>query len=183
MSSEITENIPTIDHKPHAAFFRQSGWLMITAVAGGALTYGVHFLNKVIDPAEYTAFGVLLTLVACLPVGPVQMVFTQQSALAIASGRRGQLSYLIRLTFLWILLLWALGAIAVLLFAALHCHGLAPAGSLQFVGDGGTGAVIVVVADLLRCVAGAPGFFLARMVSGAWWRRKVVWSRSTGNGV
>jgi hypothetical protein len=115
MSSESTENIPTIDHKPHAAFFRQSGWLMITAVAGGALTYGVHFLNKVIDPAEYTAFGVLLTLVACLPVGPVQMVFTQQSALAIATGRRGQLSGLIRLAFLWILLLWVLGAIAV------HC--------------------------------------------------------------
>ena len=113
MSSENTENIPTIDHKPHAAFFRQSGWLMITAVAAGVLTYGVHFLNKVIDPAEYTAFGVLITLVACLPVSPVQMVFTQQSALAIATGRRGQLSGLIRLVFFSILLLWALGAIAV----------------------------------------------------------------------
>jgi O-antigen/teichoic acid export membrane protein len=113
MSSEITENIPTIDHKPHAAFFRQSGWLMITAVVGGALTYGVHFLNKVINPAEYTAFGVLLTLVACLPVGPVQMVFTQQSALAIATGRRRQLSSLIRLAFLSILVLWLVGAIAV----------------------------------------------------------------------
>ncbi|HWY29194.1 MAG TPA: hypothetical protein VNX46_00485, partial [Candidatus Acidoferrum sp.] len=115
MSPENIENIPTIDHKPHAAFFRQSGWLMITAVAAGVLTYGVHFLNKVIDPAEYTAFGVLLTLVACLPVGPVQMVFTQQSALSIATGRRRQLSYLLRLAFCSILVLWLAGAIVVFL--------------------------------------------------------------------
>jgi O-antigen/teichoic acid export membrane protein len=116
MSAEKNASLPTIDHKPHAAFFRQSGWLIITAVAGGFLTYLVHFLNKVINPAEYTAFGVLLTVVACLPVGPLQMVFTQQSALAIASGRLGPLSALIRQTFIWILILWALGAAAVLLF-------------------------------------------------------------------
>jgi hypothetical protein len=30
-----TQMIPTIDHKPHAAFFRQSGWLMIATIAGG----------------------------------------------------------------------------------------------------------------------------------------------------
>jgi O-antigen/teichoic acid export membrane protein len=116
MSAETTESIPTIDHKQHAAFFRQSGWLIMTAVAAGFLTYLVHFLNKVINPAEYTAFGVLLTLVACLPVGPLQMVFTQQSALAIASGRMHQLSALIRQTFIWILILWVLGAGAVLYF-------------------------------------------------------------------
>jgi O-antigen/teichoic acid export membrane protein len=116
MSSEKAEPIPTIDHKPHAAFFRQSGWLIITAVGGGVLTYLVHFLNKVINPAEYTAFGVLLTLVACLPVGPVQMVFAQQSALALATGRLGQLSNLIRQAYFWILILWALGATVVLCF-------------------------------------------------------------------
>jgi O-antigen/teichoic acid export membrane protein len=116
MSSEKVENIPTIDHKPHAAFFRQSGWLMTTAVAGGVLTYGVHFLNKVINPKEYAAFGVLVTLIGCLPIGPVQMVFTQQSAMALVSNRLGQLSGLIRLAFFWILILWAAGAAAVLYF-------------------------------------------------------------------
>ena len=35
MSAEKIESIPTVDHKPHAAFFRQSGWLMIAAVLGG----------------------------------------------------------------------------------------------------------------------------------------------------
>jgi O-antigen/teichoic acid export membrane protein len=118
MSSEKVETLTTIDHKPHAAFFRQSAWLMITGVGGGALTYGVHFLNKVITPTEYTAFVVLLNLVAILPVGPIQMVFTQQAALALATGRLGQLSGLIRLVFLWILILWAVGAAAV--FALQH---------------------------------------------------------------
>ncbi len=116
MSADDTQAIPTIDHKPHAAFFRQSGWLMLTAVAGGVLTYLVHFLNKVISPSEYTAFGVLLTLVMCLPMGPVQMVFTQQSALALATGRLGQLSGLIRSVFLWLFSFWVLGAAAVLFF-------------------------------------------------------------------
>jgi len=110
------ETIPTIDHKPHAAFFRQSGWLMISAIAGGALTWGVHFLNKVINPAEYSAFGVLLMLVACMPTMPLQMVFAQQSALALATGRERHLAGLIRLAWLWTFIVWALGMVAVFVF-------------------------------------------------------------------
>jgi hypothetical protein len=116
MSAEKTEAIPTVDHKPHAAFFRQSGWLMIAAIAGGVLTWGVHFLNKVIDPAEYSTFGVLLMAVACLPTMPLQMVFAQQSALALATGRTRQLASLIRLAWLWTFILWALGAATVFVF-------------------------------------------------------------------
>ena len=116
MAVEKTETVPTIDHKPHAAFFRQSGWLMIAAIAGGALTWGVHFLNKTIPDAEYSAFGVLLMLVACMPTMPLQMVFAQQSALALATGRERQLAGLIRLTWLWTFVVWALGAVAVLIF-------------------------------------------------------------------
>ena len=113
MAIEPNETVPTIDHKPHAAFFRQSGWLMIAAIAGGALTWGVHFLNKVIDPAEYATFGVLLMVVACLPTMPLQMVFTQQAALALATGRERQLAGLVRLAWLWTFILWALGALVV----------------------------------------------------------------------
>ena len=46
MSEANTETIKTVDHKPHAAFFRQSGWLMVAAIVGGAMTWGVHFLTK-----------------------------------------------------------------------------------------------------------------------------------------
>ena len=116
MSAEKTESIPTIDHKPHAAFFRQSGWLMIAAIAGGALTWGVHFLNKAIPDSEYATFGVLLMVAGCLPTMPLQMMFAQQSALAVATGRERQLSGLIRLACLLSFIVWALGAAAIFLF-------------------------------------------------------------------
>jgi O-antigen/teichoic acid export membrane protein len=116
MNAEKTETIPAAASKSHAAFFRQSGWLMIAAIAGGAMAWGVHFLNKVIDPAEYSAFGVLLMLVACLPTIPLQMVFVQQSAQALATGRERQLAGLIRLTWLWTFIVWALGAAVVFVF-------------------------------------------------------------------
>ncbi len=116
MSAEKPEHIPTIDHKPHAAFFRQSGWLMIAGVAGGALTFGVHFLNKRISDSEYSAFGVLMMVAACLPTMPLQMVFAQQSAQALATGRERQLAGMIRLTWLWTFILWVLAAIAIVVF-------------------------------------------------------------------
>jgi len=115
MAVEKVETIPTIDHKPHAAFFRQSGWLMIANIAGGALTLGVHPLNKHISDAEYTAFGVLLMVVSCLPTMPLQMVFAQQSAVALATGRERQLAGMIRLAWLWTFIVWAVGAVTVFL--------------------------------------------------------------------
>jgi len=116
MSAEKNAPVPTIDHKPHAAFFRQSGWLMIAAIAGGALTWGVHFLNKKIPDAEYSAFGVLLMVVACLPTMPLQMVFAQQSAVALATDGERKLARMIRLAWLWTFILWASGAAIVFMF-------------------------------------------------------------------
>lgn len=118
MSTAHTDPIQTIDHKPHAAFFRQSGWLMVSAIAGGAMTWGVHFLSKArsVDESQYAAFGTLLMVVACLPTMPLQMIFAQQTAQALATGRERQLAGMIRLAWLWTFILWALGAAAVLLF-------------------------------------------------------------------
>ncbi len=122
MSTAKTETIPTVDHKPHAAFFRQSGWLMVANIVGGVMTLGVHPLNKHIPDSEYTAFGVLLMVVSCLPTIPLQMVFAQQSALALANGRERQLSGMIRLVWLWTFIIWALGALAVFLFQGAIVH-------------------------------------------------------------
>ena len=116
MNAEKTETIPTVDHKPHAAFFRQSGWLMIAAIGGGLMSYGVHFLNKVIPAAEYSAFGVLLMVVSCVPGTPLQMVFAQQTAAALATGRERQLSRLIRLAWRWTFITWLLVAALVFIF-------------------------------------------------------------------
>ena len=94
------ENIPTVDHKPHAAFFRQSGWLMIANIGGGALMWAVHFLAKKTTAAEYGAFGVMLAVAMCVPNMPLQMVFAQQTAKALATNRERQLAGMIRLAWL-----------------------------------------------------------------------------------
>jgi O-antigen/teichoic acid export membrane protein len=118
MRATKTETIPTVDHKPHAAFFRQSGWLMIATVIGGGMAMVVHTLAKSesISKAEYAAFGTLLMVVSCVPGAPLQMVFAQQSAAALATGRERQLSRLIRLAWLWTFAVWLLVAAAVLIF-------------------------------------------------------------------
>ncbi len=119
MSKPKDETIPTIDHKPHAAFFRQSGWLMISAIAGGGLTYLVHFLAKAksVDETQYAAFGTLLTLVmTCVPTMPLQMIFAQQGAQAFATGRERQFTGIIRLAGRVTFLAWAVGALLVLIF-------------------------------------------------------------------
>jgi O-antigen/teichoic acid export membrane protein len=116
MSATSPETIKTFGHKPHAAFFRQSGWLMIAAIVGGALTWGVHFLSKSIPESQYATFGTLLMVVACLPTMPLQMIFAQQTALALATGRERQLAGMVRMAWLWTFIPWAIAAGAVLLF-------------------------------------------------------------------
>jgi O-antigen/teichoic acid export membrane protein len=116
MSNTNTEAIKTVDHKPHAAFFRQSGWLMIAGIAGGAMMYGVHFLSKAVPDEQYAAFGTLLMVVACLPTMPLQMIFAQQTAQALATGRERQLASMIRLAWLWTFLFWLLGAVLIFVF-------------------------------------------------------------------
>ena len=116
MSEAHTETINTVDHKPHAAFFRQSGWLVISGVVGGVMMYGVHFLAKSIPESQYAIFGTLLMVVACLPTMPLQMIFAQQTALALATGRERQLAGMLRLAWLWTFIVWAAGALAVFIF-------------------------------------------------------------------
>src|SRR5579859_5765584 len=101
MPSQTNEAPLTIDHKPHAAFFKQSGWLMIATIIAGFMSLGVHFLNKVIDEAEYSKFGVLLMLVACVPTIPLQMVFTHQAAATLAQNRGRQLAGMIHRAWVW----------------------------------------------------------------------------------
>ena len=108
--------ISTADHKPHAAFFRQSGWLMMATIFAGLMAYGVHPLAKKISGAEYGIFGTMLMVTACIPTLPLQMVFAQQTAGALATNRGRQLAGMIRLGWLWTLILWAVAALVVLVF-------------------------------------------------------------------
>ncbi|MBE0541044.1 MAG: hypothetical protein IH623_06645 [Verrucomicrobia bacterium] len=98
-----------------ASFFRQSGWLMIANVAGGALMYAVHLLNKFIPPGEYGSFGAMLAVVLLLPTIPLQMILAQQTARALAHGTERELAGVIRLFWLLSTGVWLAGAVIVLL--------------------------------------------------------------------
>lgn len=91
---------------------------MISAVVAGALALGVHFLAKSesVSEAQYAAFGTLLMVVACLPTMPLQMIFTQQTALTLATGRERQLSGMIRQLWFWLTVLWLVLAVVVYVF-------------------------------------------------------------------
>lgn len=86
---------------------------MIANIAGGALMWGLHFLAKRLKEGEYGTFGALLTVVMVLPLMPLQMVFAQQTAKALATGRERQLAGMIRLMWLGTTLFWLLVMIIV----------------------------------------------------------------------
>ncbi|MFO1487148.1 MAG: hypothetical protein U1F65_01600 [Verrucomicrobiota bacterium] len=113
---------PTPSHHPadtakqHSSFFKQSGWLMMATIAGGILTWGVHFLSKSVPKADYSVFGTLLMVTAILPTMPLQMMFAAQTAGALATGRERELSGKIRLAFISLFVLWLMGAVVVFVF-------------------------------------------------------------------
>jgi O-antigen/teichoic acid export membrane protein len=113
---EPTEHPPATAVKKHAAFFRQSGWLMIATIIGGIMSYAVHFLSKRIPNEQYSIFGTMLMVTACLPTTPLQMIFAQQTASALVTSRERQLAGMIRLIWLWITLFWAVAVVAILAF-------------------------------------------------------------------
>ena len=98
------------------AFFRQSGWMMITTVASGALMWGVHFLARFISEEEYGIFTTLIGITMVVPAIPLQMVFTQQSAAALAKNRVPQLAGMIRMAWMGTLMLSIVGAIVLLVW-------------------------------------------------------------------
>ncbi len=89
---------------------------MIASITGGALMFFVHFLNKKIPDADYSAFGVLLMVVACVPTLPLQMVFAQQTAKALATGKERQLARMAQGVFLSATIVCLLIAAAVVPF-------------------------------------------------------------------
>src|SRR5437588_4765555 len=116
MLAEKAEN-PAVTPVTHrASFFRESGWLMIANVTGGALNWAVHFMAKRTGPTEYGVFLAFLAVAMCIPSMPLQLVFAQQTAKGIATDRQPQLARLIRLTWLATFLFWAVSAVVVLIF-------------------------------------------------------------------
>jgi O-antigen/teichoic acid export membrane protein len=72
--------------------------------------WAVHFLSKRIPESEYSVVGTLFALTMVVPVLPLQMVFAQQTAKALAFGRQAQLRRTIRRSVLALFLVWLLWA-------------------------------------------------------------------------
>jgi len=89
---------------------------MIAGVGSGFFFWVVHLLSKKISVAEYGAFGVMLAVAMCVPNMPLQMVFAQQTAQAIARGRERTVAGMFRLASLGTLGLGLLLTIAAALW-------------------------------------------------------------------
>jgi O-antigen/teichoic acid export membrane protein len=116
MSSAAIEPVEHSSTSQKASFFRQSGWMMITSVGGGAFMAFIHVFSKVLPAEEYSAFGTLLQLVNWMgiPAIGLQMVFAQQTPAAITDNQRRQLVGTARAVLLWTFCLW-LGMVAIAL--------------------------------------------------------------------
>jgi O-antigen/teichoic acid export membrane protein len=116
MSFAKTDSIPLTESAHRSSFFRQSGWLMIANIGGGAFMWAVHFLNRSLAPGQYGVFGVFLAFLMLLPNIPLQMVLTQQTARGLATNTERELSGIIRMFLLTAGVVWLVGSILILYF-------------------------------------------------------------------
>ncbi len=131
MPAAKVEDLPMNQAEHRAAFFRQSGWLMVANVAGGVFMWAVHFLNKFINTGEYSSFGAFLAVAMLLPTLPLQMIVAQQTAKALATGAETELSGIVRSLWLATSAVWLVGSAVVLLVQKTileHWHMNSPLG-------------------------------------------------------
>jgi len=116
MSAATTETTPAGPASHHAAFFRQSGWLMLATMVSGVLMLGIHFLSRKIPAGEYGVLITLFSVVNIVPTIPFQMVFAQQTAHALATGDERRLRSAIRAAWLGTGLCWLIASAFTLCF-------------------------------------------------------------------
>ena len=108
--------------KQHASFFRDSGWMMIATIVGGGLMMGVHFLSQKVSDLEYGTVGALLGATIIIPSIPLQMVFTRETAAALATGNTRKLAAKARRSALALFCLWLLFLIPVVMMEGSILH-------------------------------------------------------------
>jgi len=102
-----------------ASFFRQSGWMMITAVGGGALMFLVHVFSKYIPKSEYAVFTVLFQILnwVTIPAIGLQTIFAHQTSAAVTEAQKRQLVGTVWAVTRGIVVIWLL-----MLFVTIVCH-------------------------------------------------------------
>ncbi len=118
MASETIESAPvTTEAVPKSNFFRQSGWMMIATVGGGAFMYLVHSIAQRMpkENGEYGLFITLLQIVTMMgiPTVGLQYVFAQQGAAALTDEQERQLAGVLRKVLGATFILWLMMAAVV----------------------------------------------------------------------
>jgi O-antigen/teichoic acid export membrane protein len=92
MISAKNETTPAHSAAHHRlAFFRQSGWVMLTMTLGGAVMYAVHpVVARHVPKEEYGVFTTLLQVVSLMgiPAAGLAPVFAQQAAAAVTEAQQ-----------------------------------------------------------------------------------------------
>jgi O-antigen/teichoic acid export membrane protein len=109
----VSEQMPAAP-KPHLAFFRDSGWLMVATVFGGGLMYAVHMIAQKMPKEEYGVFTTLLQVVSLMSIPAVglQSVFAQQAAGTMTPEHERDLAGVFRGVLRGTFLVWMLMAVA-----------------------------------------------------------------------
>src|SRR5581483_2227876 len=92
--TQTIESPAMIEAKHKASFFRQSGWMIITAVGGGALMFLVNFLSaKFISKAEYAELVALIKVLKWVTIQyiGVQTTIAKKTTAVIIEAKRRQL--------------------------------------------------------------------------------------------
>jgi len=111
MPATQVEDPPAAPATARGSFLRESGWLMIANIVGGLLNFVVHPLAQSVGSAEYGVFAAFLAVTICIPTMPLQLVFTQQTAKAIATNRQRELAGFIRWAWFASFVVWLVFAI------------------------------------------------------------------------
>lgn len=168
----MSEPASTIDQSGQrkSSFFRQSGWLMFANIAAGGLMWAIHFLAKRLPESEYGAFGALLTMMLVVPMLPLQMVFAQQTAQALATGQRAQLARMIRRSSVALVLMWLVAALILAAFSGTLIENWElsnPAGFWVTLLGLLSAILLPMIWGMLQGKQDFPGFGISMIVNGA----------------
>ena len=157
MSAINTETIPAADHhKSRLAFFRQSGWVMLTMTVGGAVMYAVHpVVARHVPKDEYGVFTTLLQVVSMMgiPAAGLAPVFAQQAAAAVTEAQQRAVISTFHGVCRAIFFIWLTMALGLLIFwkqalASLQMNN--PAALAVTVGVGLTAMLMPVMTGVLQ---------------------------------
>ena len=142
------------------AFFRQSGWMMIAATAGGGFMYVVHMVAKQMPKGEYGVFTTLLQVVSLMviPASGLQMIFAQQVAAAITEEQRRVAISTFRIVLRGIFIIWLVMAATVAIFWKQALAGLQISNPAALAAAVGVGLAAMMMPVVLGVMQGRQNF-------------------------